>query len=114
MPNRLTNPWSEGRTGAQYDRSPVRKWSRWKLIPHDWTSAWPNRSWDSGIRNSAVHPPSSREVATSQTASHDPSPLTSSNRIRSAWTPAGLTLNMKPVRSSAYESIMTQAQSVSR
>ncbi len=38
------------------------------------------RSWENGIRNSAIHPPGSRVVATSHTASHLLSGLLSSNR----------------------------------
>src|SRR5450759_2231450 len=56
--------------------------------PHCWTASREKRSWEYGIRSSAVHPPPSTCVAASHTGSHESSPLNDSPR-----TPAGLISN---------------------
>ncbi len=61
-----------------------------------------NRIWLKGMRYSAVHPPSSTVVATSQTASHElssdswPEPV--ADLTASRCTPEGFTSKVKPVR----------------
>ena len=51
------------------------------------------RIWESGMRNSAVHPFSSMRVATSHTPSHESSSLPSPDIEKSRFTPAGFTAN---------------------
>ena len=84
---------------AHSSRSLLRSIRRMIWRPHVcWASRAVNRSCDSGIRSSAVHPNESMRVASSHTGSQEGSRLLPPSPSASPNTPAGLTSNTARVR----------------
>src|SRR5438445_262712 len=74
-PKREAYPVSVFRWNAHWLRSFLRNTQRKKFMPHTWSRAWGNRSWENGIRISTTQPKESTDVATSHTGSQDRSPM---------------------------------------
>ena len=72
-PNRKGPPVSVLPQNDHIDVSLSRDTPRQTCIPQVWTESRLKRSWEKGIRNSAVQPSESMLVPTSHTGSHDES-----------------------------------------
>ena len=64
--------------------------SRRKLIPHTYCGFWMKRSWEYGMRSSAVQPSESRLTFPSHTPSHELSSHSSLYSVPSESVPAAL------------------------
>ncbi len=98
---RDTRPFSFLPMNGNRACSCLRSIQRSKCAPHTWSWAFENRSWERGMRISAVHPRESTDVAASQTGSHDASWKSPSSPISTSFfTAAAFTMNSNAVRRS--------------